>query len=249
MFLAMALICTMAVFSVNAQTAPVPIASPVIVVAAVAAQEPGPPALPSTITEGATTRPATTTVISYDAVQIVRNGKPDPREFTLFPTQEHPVCSIEDRLDSTWVLYYCGHATEWAGNRERFQSVYVYAGAHQYKTHHSVTGVTWWAANVLAVGAGIADIEVTQWDLRHSVSGREGNPLMGKTRAQAYSVVGGLEVLSVLSSIHRKRAMMINDEVGIHRGANWWNRMPWWSPYAGQIAVHAIGIASGFAGR
>src|ERR1700722_7771434 len=90
MFLAMALICTMAVFSVNAQTAPVPIASPVIVVAAVAEQEPGPPALPSTITEGATTRPATTTVISYDAVQIVRNGKPDPREFTLFPTQEHP---------------------------------------------------------------------------------------------------------------------------------------------------------------
>jgi hypothetical protein len=249
LFLAMVFVCTAAVISVHAQTAPGPVASTTKFVALVTEPVPAVPVLASTITDGAAARPATSDVISYDAVQIVRNGKPDSREFTLFPSQEHPVCSIEDRLDRTWVLYYCGHSTAWAQSRERVQSVYVYAGVKQYKTHHRVTGLTWWAANVLAIGAGVADIEVTQWDLRHGVPGREGNPLMGKTRAQAYAVTGGLEMLSVLSSIHRKRATMINSEVGIEKSAGWWNRMPWWSPYAGQIAVHAVGIASGFAAR
>jgi hypothetical protein len=72
---------------------------------------------------------------------------------------------------------------------------------------------------------------------------------MGKTRAQAYAVTGGIELLAVLSSLHRKRAMMINDEVGIQHGAQWWNRIPWWTPYVGQIAAHGLGIASGLAGR
>jgi len=184
-----------------------------------------------------------------DSVQLFKRSRPDPLEFRLFPSQEHPVCSVQDKSSNDWLAYYCGHANAWTKQRERFQSVLVYAGAQQYKLHHSLEGPSWWAANVLAVGAGVADVEITQWDIRSGIPGREGNPLMGKTRGRAYAMVGGMELLAVLTSLHRKRAMTMNDELGIQRGAQWWNRMPWWSPYAGQIATHLIGIASGLAGR
>jgi hypothetical protein len=184
-----------------------------------------------------------------DSVQLFKRSKPDPLEFRLFPSQEHPVCSLQDKSSNDWLAYYCGHANDWTKQRERYQTVLVYAGEAQYKLHHRVVGASWWAANILAIGAGIADVEVTQWDIHHGPPGREGNPLMGKTRGQAYAMVGGMELLAVLTSIHRKRAMTINDELGIQHGAQWWNKMPWWSPYAGQIATHMIGIASGLARR
>lgn len=184
-----------------------------------------------------------------DSVQLFKRSRPDPLEFRLFPSQEHPVCSLQDKSSQDWLAYYCGHANDWTRQRERYQTVLVYAGREQYKLHHRLVGPSWWAANILAVGAGIADVEITQWDIRSGIPGKEGNPLMGKTRGQAYAMVGGMELLAVLTSIHRKRAMTMNDELGIQHGAQWWNRMPWWSPYAGQIATHMIGIASGLAGR
>ena len=184
-----------------------------------------------------------------DSVQLFKRAKPDPLEFKLFPSQEHPVCSVQDKSSNDWLAYYCGHANDWTKQRERYQTVLVYGGQEQYKLQHRVMGPSWWVANVLAIGAGIADVEVTQWDIRRGLPGREGNPLMGKTRGQAYAMVGGMELFAVLTSIHRKRAMTMNDELGIQRGAQWWNRMPWWSPYAGQIATHMIGIASGLSGR
>jgi hypothetical protein len=186
---------------------------------------------------------------SFDSVQIINHSRPDSREITLFASPEHPVCSVRNKSADNWLLYYCGHATEWAKQRERYQTVYVYAGEDQYKTHHRVAGFSWWAANLMAIGAGVADVEITQWDIRHRPLGREGNPLMGKTRAQAYAVTGGVELLTIITSLHRKRAMMINDEIGIQHGAQFWNRLPWWTPYAGQITAHALGIASGLAGR
>lgn len=184
-----------------------------------------------------------------DSVQLFKRSKPVSLEFRLFPSQEHPVCSVEDKSSNDWLAYYCGHANAWTKQRERFQTVLVYAGTKQYKLNHRLAGPSWWAANILAVGAGIADVEITQWDIRSGLLGREGNPLMGKTRGQAYAMVGGIELLSVLTSLHRKAAMTMNDELGIQHSAGWTGKMPWWSPYAAQIATHMIGIASGLAGR
>lgn len=186
---------------------------------------------------------------SFDSVQIINHSRPDSREITLFASQEHPVCAVRNKPADNWLLYYCGHANNWARDRERYQTVFVYGGEDRYKTHHRVAGFSWWAMNLLAIGAGVADVEITQWDIRHRPLGREGNPLIGRTRAQGYAVTGGLDLLVIITSHHRKAAMMINNEVGIQHGARFWNRLPWWTPCAGQIATHALGIASGLAGR
>jgi hypothetical protein len=109
---------------------------------------------------------------------------------------------------------------------------------HPYKTADR----KWWLTNAASWASTVADIENTQYCMRHGC--REGNPLFFSshpTRLRQYEVMAPIAALTTWLSYKWKREDEA-DVVHYHRRA----AVKWYAPAITNIGVHSFGLAFTF---
>ena len=114
------------------------------------------------------------------------------------------------------------------------------------------TGKEWYIWQAAEVGATVADEEYSQAFLHSAAcrapgaSCREENPLLGNTRAQAYSVLAAWTTLAIWTAYKQRRYWRARETVGISA----WDRGFWAHFYhyrtidAVYITAHVVGIVA-----
>jgi len=121
-----------------------------------------------------------------------------------------------------------------------------------YKTKPVGPHFWWWFATTVAFG--IADEENSQRLIHQAptcnsagqcFSYRETNPILGHTRAQAYGIIGGLDLFSFWECRKQRKYVALRQQVGLPPwNKGFWSHvyMDYWWPMVLQDAAHTMGI-------
>jgi hypothetical protein len=127
-------------------------------------------------------------------------------------------------------------------NYLRDHEILIWAPPH-YKV--GPVGGRFWAAQIGSLLMAVADEETSQQALRSPYCIERGcteaNPLLGKTRLQAYSVIGAIEFMGIMASRKERRYQVVREQVGLPQ----WRTIfySWWLPDVVSDAYHVAGIA------
>jgi hypothetical protein len=167
---------------------------------------------------------------------------PDFRELGLGqPSPDNMLCGIYDHAH-LWHWFKCGdpaHAgvddrtlhlmgMDWAGRR-------IPKGMSEKK---------YWFVSLASVALTVADVETTQACIRAHTC-REGNPLMGQTRAQEYAV----SLTVPLIGLWYQRKFYDEDHVRKRFGIVKRREFAWWSVPLTVSVWHTMGLWSGLSAR
>jgi len=158
------------------------------------------------------------------------------------PGATTPQCLFRHSADYK-EFWPCSDVPPVSYNYLRDHEILIWAPDH-YKV--GPVGKRFWAAQIGSVLMAVADEETSQQALRSPYCIQRGcaeaNPLLGKTRLQAYTVIGAIEFMGIMASRKQRRYQVVREQVGLPQ---WKTTLyAWWLADAISDAYHVAGIAA-----
>lgn len=170
----------------------------------------------------------------------IRQSNPDHPDWSELPFGEpnyyKPICSVPSPVKGSWTYWPCyGYSQRPSDSYLKGHEADIFGRSYR----HTVTK-SFILLALSEVSSAVADAEYTQYRLHNSAGYfREGNPLMGSTRAQEYGVSMSLATLVTFLSWEQKRRVELGQSVGYPY--HWYTKM-WYEPMMAVTAMHIVGI-------